>query len=89
MNKQLALFFVQVNIKSYPQKLIASMITSFFVIMISSDITQILKYYSDLENGVWFYLIIWSKDVIKQAIYLTLTGAFIYLADFGFEVRSN
>lgn len=87
---QLALFFDQVKIRSYPKKSISFLIAAFFVIVISSDLTVNLQDYVDVnKQGVWWYVILWLRNIIQQVMYLTITGAFLYLADFGYEKRTD
>ena len=66
------------------------MIAAFFVITISSDLTVMLRYYyKDIQGGIWWYVIRWLRNLIIEVMYLTLTGAFYYLADFGLEARAD
>ena len=88
VNKQLALFFDQVGIKAYPTKSIASLIAVFVVIAIQQDIVIVSSYYIKI-NKIYNYLQGWTNLIVYRAIYLTLTVAFYYLADFGFEARTN
>ena len=88
VNKQLAIFFKQVGIRNYPKKSIAFILAAYFVFIIQFAVIQILKFYIEISN-IYFWLGAFLQNIIYQALFLTITASFYYLADFGFEARIN
>ena len=88
INKQLALFFDQVEIKTYPKRVVATIITSLFIFVIHWDVLNILRFYYKIPM-IYYYISGWFNNIIYPTLNLTLTAAFFYLADFGFENRAN
>ena len=87
VNRQLALFFDQVGITAYPNKSIVFLIATFFVVVIHQDAIAILIYYREVPV-IYLYVSGWLNNVMYPAVFLTVTAAFLFLADFGFEVRA-
>ena len=86
VNKQLALFFNQIGIRSYPKKSIIFLITAFFFISVLHDVFFVLKEYMQIAN-TYHSLEDLLNMVVLRAVNLTITLAFYFLADFGFEAR--
>lgn len=88
VNKYLNLFFNQVGVKSYPNKTIAVIIASIFLIVVNYDSLFLLK--SDYQMPtIYFYLTGWLYILMRPVLYLTVTAGFIFLADFGFNTRDS
>ena len=88
VNKQLALFFNQVGVRSYHEKSITFLIASYFVTIIQIDIAAILFYYGQISKTL-FYISNYLQVVIYPVVFLTVTVAFYFFADFGFEKRRD
>ena len=86
VNTQLALFFNDVGIQSYPKKSLAFPIAAFILMLIHRDVVYILSYYIVISK-IYFYLTAWFSIVMYPPVYLAVTGAFYFLADFGLETR--
>ena len=88
VNKQLDLFFDQVGIRTYSKKSITALIAGYFCFVINWDITDIVKQYIEVAN-IYHTLSFFLYLIMYFAIYLAVTVAFYFLADFSFEKRSN
>ena len=73
---------------SYPKKSIALMVAAFCLIVMNAIVVIILNYYIEIGN-ILYYLSVWVNHIIYYSVYMTVTGVFFFLADFGFEARSN
>ena len=74
--------------RNYLKKSIAAFIAVFFLICINWDILKVLQYYIKIDK-IYFALSSWSNAIIFYAVFLVITVVFYFLADFGFEARTN
>ena len=88
VNKQLALFFDQVGTRNYQKKLIASLITLFYVIVFHGNLILLLGFNIEIPE-IYYCLSQWSPLIMYQIVYLSVIVVFFYLADFNFKVRTK
>ena len=87
VNKQLALFFKQVGMRSYLRKSIAVILVVFVLIAVNADVMLILLYFIEI-NKIYYYVASWLNSIMNFSVYLSVTLVFYYFADFGFEART-
>ena len=86
VNKQLALFFEQVGIRSSLKKSIAVFIAAYILFVINFDVVRILVYYIKIDK-IYYYTTVWLYFIVYYSLYLVVTLVFYFLADFGLEAR--
>ena len=74
--------------RNYSRKYIAAYIAAYFIAINLFDIVIIIRYFIEI-NKIFYYVVGWLNIIVYNLDYLALTGILYFLADFGFETRTN
>ena len=88
VNGQLALFFEQVGRKGYRKNSIAFFIVAYFLLEINWLVMVIFGYFIEVDK-MYYTVTGWARGIFFFLLYLFVTLAFFFLADFGLEARTS
>ena len=64
------------------------LIALYFIVVQNAALNRIVSCFTETPD-IYLYLTGWLDGIIYRLVFLVLTAAFYYLADFGFEERGN
>ena len=88
INKQLILFFRQVEIRNYPSKFINTVLTAYITLGLNIKIMLLIEEHIEIPI-LYHYISYWLNGQMFPGLFLSVTLIFYWLADLNFEERQK